>query len=149
MDNCPCGSLRPYAECCEVYIATLKQPETPETLMRSRYSAYAKGKMDYIADTMTGPAAKDFNKEQAQLSTAQIKWLSLKVIESHEKEERGTVAFLAKFELLGNQETIYEISEFRKENGKWFYFDGATPKIGRNDSCPCGTEKKYKKCCGA
>ncbi|MDD3225885.1 MAG: SEC-C metal-binding domain-containing protein [Clostridium sp.] len=22
------------------------------------------------------------------------------------------------------------------------------PKIGRNDSCPCGSGKKYKKCCG-
>ncbi|MDO8446597.1 MAG: SEC-C metal-binding domain-containing protein [Deltaproteobacteria bacterium] len=21
-------------------------------------------------------------------------------------------------------------------------------KIGRNDSCPCGSGKKYKKCCG-
>ena len=21
-------------------------------------------------------------------------------------------------------------------------------KIGRNDPCPCGSEKKYKKCCG-
>ncbi len=24
-----------------------------------------------------------------------------------------------------------------------------TPKVGRNDMCPCGSEKKYKKCCGA
>ena len=24
----------------------------------------------------------------------------------------------------------------------------ATPKIGRNDKCPCGSGKKYKKCCG-
>ena len=23
------------------------------------------------------------------------------------------------------------------------------PKIGRNDPCPCGSGKKYKKCCGA
>ncbi len=23
------------------------------------------------------------------------------------------------------------------------------PKVGRNDSCPCGTGKKFKKCCGA
>ena len=23
-----------------------------------------------------------------------------------------------------------------------------TPKIGRNDSCPCGSQKKFKKCCG-
>ena len=24
-----------------------------------------------------------------------------------------------------------------------------TPKIGRNDPCPCGSGRKYKKCCGA
>ncbi|MBP1582331.1 MAG: SEC-C domain-containing protein [Victivallales bacterium] len=23
-----------------------------------------------------------------------------------------------------------------------------TPKINRNDPCPCGSGKKYKKCCG-
>ena len=23
-----------------------------------------------------------------------------------------------------------------------------SPKIGRNDPCPCGSGKKYKKCCG-
>ena len=25
----------------------------------------------------------------------------------------------------------------------------AADKIGRNDPCPCGSGKKYKKCCGA
>ncbi|NDD27115.1 MAG: hypothetical protein EB084_02465 [Proteobacteria bacterium] len=24
-----------------------------------------------------------------------------------------------------------------------------TPKVGRNDACPCGSGKKHKKCCGA
>jgi preprotein translocase subunit SecA len=24
-----------------------------------------------------------------------------------------------------------------------------TPRVGRNDPCPCGSGKKYKKCCGA
>jgi len=24
----------------------------------------------------------------------------------------------------------------------------ALPKVGRNDLCPCGSGKKYKKCCG-
>lgn len=23
-----------------------------------------------------------------------------------------------------------------------------TPKVGRNDECPCGSQKKFKKCCG-
>ena len=25
----------------------------------------------------------------------------------------------------------------------------AGPKVGRNDPCPCGSGKKYKRCCGA
>ena len=35
-----------------------------------------------------------------------------------------------------------------------FVYDGTEtykriqPKVGRNDSCPCGSGKKYKKCCG-
>ncbi|MDX2170261.1 MAG: SEC-C metal-binding domain-containing protein [Deltaproteobacteria bacterium] len=24
----------------------------------------------------------------------------------------------------------------------------AEPKVGRNDPCPCGSGKKFKKCCG-
>jgi len=28
-------------------------------------------------------------------------------------------------------------------------FQRPNPKIGRNDPCPCGSGKKYKKCCGA
>lgn len=28
-------------------------------------------------------------------------------------------------------------------------FLGAAPKVGRNDPCPCGSGKKFKKCCGA
>ena len=45
------------------------------------------------------------------------------------------------------------------EDGRWVYTgqvneSGKTvrreaPKVGRNDPCPCGSGKKYKKCCGA
>ena len=49
----------------------------------------------------------------------------------------------------------HEISEFHLIDNKWYYVDGKKPaiqepttaKIGRNDSCPCGSGKKYKKCC--
>ena len=27
-------------------------------------------------------------------------------------------------------------------------FHREAPKVGRNDLCPCGSGKKYKKCCG-
>lgn len=26
-------------------------------------------------------------------------------------------------------------------------YQRATPKVGRNDACPCGSGKKHKKCC--
>ena len=26
--------------------------------------------------------------------------------------------------------------------------EAPAPKVGRNDPCPCGSGKKYKKCCG-
>ena len=39
--------------------------------------------------------------------------------------------------------------------GRLFFCIGApacgsffTPKVGWNDLCPCGSGKKYKKCCG-
>ena len=27
--------------------------------------------------------------------------------------------------------------------------DHKLPKVGRNDPCPCGSGKKFKKCCGS
>lgn len=34
-----------------------------------------------------------------------------------------------------------------KNKGKGNSFQKKSPKIGRNDPCPCGSGKKYKKCC--
>jgi preprotein translocase subunit SecA len=34
-------------------------------------------------------------------------------------------------------------------NAKGTTFKRDDPKVGRNDPCPCGSGKKYKKCCGA
>ncbi|MCF1613211.1 SEC-C domain-containing protein, partial [Serratia marcescens] len=31
---------------------------------------------------------------------------------------------------------------------RWYYIDGTKPQPGRNAMCPCGSGKKYKKCCG-
>ena len=35
------------------------------------------------------------------------------------------------------------------EDGKIRTVTRDQPKVGRNDACPCGSGKKYKKCCGA
>jgi SEC-C motif-containing protein len=51
MKNCPCGSGRPYTECCEPYILGKAKAPTAEALMRSRYSAYVEHAIDYIINT--------------------------------------------------------------------------------------------------
>ncbi len=42
-----------------------------------------------------------------------------------------------------------DLARLYKEQKRSTTFVNASPKIGRNDPCPCGSGKKYKKCCGA
>jgi SEC-C motif-containing protein len=68
------------------------------------------------------------------------------------------VEFIATFKEKGVVRHHHERSNFSRVDGEWFFVDGEpvlpetrvnqSPKIGRNDPCPCGSGKKYKKCCG-
>ncbi len=149
MEVCPCYSGKKFQDCCEPFLAGKKIPTKPEELMRSRYAAYSRADIDYIANTMRGPASLGFDPEQAKQWAKQIQWHELKVIRSITKNENeATVEFIARYAINGNADVIYEISEFHYDDGHWYYFDGVTPKVGRNDTCPCGSTKKFKKCCG-
>jgi SEC-C motif-containing protein len=68
------------------------------------------------------------------------------------------VRFAAQYRQDGVRLVHHERSTFRREDGQWVYVDGEVDpkspprqvaKVGRNDPCPCGSGKKYKKCCGA
>src|ERR1700688_4695753 len=48
---CPCASNLTFDRCCEPYLAGRKSPETAEKLMRSRFTAYALARADYLAAT--------------------------------------------------------------------------------------------------
>ncbi|MGI9280290.1 MAG: SEC-C metal-binding domain-containing protein [Endozoicomonas sp.] len=47
------------------------------------------------------------------------------------------------------EEAHHECSDFIKEQGRWYFiYPGIPAKLpGRNAPCPCGSGKKYKKCC--
>jgi len=51
-------------------------------------------------------------------------------------------------EIEAEEEAIRKAQEQRAKNPEQFQLK-ATEKVGRNDPCPCGSGKKYKKCCGA
>jgi preprotein translocase subunit SecA len=46
-------------------------------------------------------------------------------------------------------ETAQAAGEVQGEGAKVKTIVRETPKVGRNDPCPCGSGKKYKKCCGS
>lgn len=155
MQKCPCGLEKAYSECCGLYIDDLELPTTPEQLMRSRYTAYSKANIDYIERTMKAPALNGFNARETTDWAKDIIWLRLEVVKSAVTGQKGTVEFKVHFRQNNRLHMMHEISEFRLDDGIWYYIDGKGPskipnksKPGRNDPCPCQSNKKYKKCCG-
>jgi len=160
MDTCPCGSELSYAECCEPVIKGEKTAETAEQLMRSRYTAYVKTEIDYLLTSLHPDQRKDFDPKVPfvgrERQVAETRNHRGKTGDAEDTE--GEVEFIATF--MQNEKLMkhHELASFRKEEGKWYFVDGkaatpkqyvrSAPKTGRNDPCPCGSGKKYKKCCG-
>src|SRR5689334_23231065 len=143
MQLCPCGTNQSYSDCCGAFISGSKSAPTPEALMRSRYTAYSHLNMGYIANTMKSPAADGFDLDATKQWAEKIKWTQLKIINTETILPKGTVEFMAHYEIDHQKSILYEVSEFRFEEGRWYYINGFQPKIGRNDMCPCGSGKKY------
>jgi SEC-C motif-containing protein len=145
--------------------------------MRSRYVAYTRSDIDYIARTTAAESLAGFDPRSARAWSAEATWLGLRVLATDKGEAEdsvGTVEFVATYRRAGETIAHRELSRFRRtDRGEWRFVDGdsreagenrrlaaspgekpptfavETPKIGRNDPCPCGSGRKFKKCCGA
>ena len=147
---CPCGSALEYSLCCQRYLSGAQLAPDPSQLMRSRYTAFVMKDADYLLKTWHGSCQAPHFRSDIERGFAGTEWLGLTVFAtepgSHENE--GFVSFVARFREQNKTGAIIERSRFLKENGQWYYIDGTRPLIGRNDPCPCGSGKKFKKCCG-
>jgi len=162
MDTCPCGSGRAYEDCCGPYISGAAKPGTASALMRARYTAYALKEIDFIVATCLRDEEHGIDIDATRRWSERSKWLGLRIVKTDKgsaDDEEGTVEFVATYVMDGLREDHHEISSFvRGAGGEWLFSEGEVipetvvregPKVGRNDPCPCGSGKKYKKCCGA
>ena len=161
MENCPCDPEKTYESCCEPYHLGQKGPLTAELLMRSRYSAFAKAKIDYLHETYHPHERESHDKDATKDWAENSEWLGLEIKDIKRggpDDDEGMVEFIAKYKVKNKQMRHHEISDFKKLDGKWYFVDGRmmgetyvreTQKVGRNDPCVCGSGKKYKKCCGS
>lgn len=171
--NCPCGSTTDYKTCCGPFLTGPTHPDTAEKLMRSRYTAYTRADIVYLKKTMVPEARKGFDDLATKQWAEGSKWKGLKIVSTQNggpSDATGMVEFIATFERDGTGVDHHEVSQFRKTKAdEWLFIDGEahehkegeghheTPKVvtvvregskvGRNDPCPCGSGKKYKKCC--
>lgn len=148
MSLCPCGSEREYDACCGPLHGGAKA-SSPEALMRSRYSAFALELSDYLLaswDERTRPAELELQPD--------THWYRLEIKDAGEQGDDGFVRFSAYFREGKEWLRLSELSRFqRAADGFWRYLDGNADfrrwSPGRNDDCPCGSGKKFKKCCAA
>lgn len=161
MSICPCGSQLPFESCCRPLIAGEHSAATAEALMRSRYTAYVVGAVDYLHDTLHPDYRSDHDREATRRWAAESAWLGLQIVSTEqggEEDQVGVVEFIASYKEKGMARRYHELSRFLRVDGNWFYVDGEVQrpgtvvnekgKVGRNDPCPCGSGKKYKYCCG-
>ena len=159
--DCPCGTGRGYDKCCGPYLGGEAKPETAEQLMRARYTAHVVADVSYVGATQHPETADEYDEAATQTWAEKSEWLGLEIQNTSagsSVDETGTVEFVAMYrDAEGTVRKHHELGTFKKLNNEWMFFDGepastepyrrADPKAGRNDPCPCGSGKKFKKCC--
>jgi len=120
--SCPCGTGREFSDCCRPILRDERPATTAEQLMRSRYTAYVRRDGPYLLRTWhpeRRPRALGFDDTE---------WLGLEVLATEAggaDDATGTVTFTAQFTRPGEGiETMGEVSEFVRLDGRWVYVDG-------------------------
>ncbi len=160
-NTCYCGNAQPYSECCQPFHEQQQYPQTAEQLMRSRYSACSLKKVDYLTLTTWPQQQNQLDQEEVAKWLDRTQWHQLNITHTETGQPgdtRGRVCFEAHYsEPPSDEIKIHdEDSKFIQEKNRWYFIHpGLEPQppqhtekaAGRNDPCPCGSGKKFKKCC--
>lgn len=118
-EMCPCGGDT-LARCCGRWSA-MRPPDSPEALMRARYTAYTREDSTFLLGTwhpLGRPSTLDFQPG--------TQWLGLKIDATTPVEnDQATVTFTARWRVGGGRaERQTEVSRFVRVHGLWWYVDG-------------------------
>lgn len=125
---CPCCTGQEYEVCCAPFHKGVL-PDNALQLMRSRYSAYALNKPDYIIAT-TDPAAPSYSenkfawKRHLSHFSQNTDFQRLKILDFKESDLFAIVTFVAVIAQHGEDSTFTERSIFQKIQGRWYYRNG-------------------------
>jgi len=159
--KCCCGREVGFADCCGAILSGRVPAVTAEQLMRARYSAYVQGQIDFLGTSLVARDRGGFDAEGARSWSRKAVWEGLEILATERggaDDADGIVEFAARYAIDDVAQVHHERARFEREDGAWCYAGGRVvgvdpymreePKVGRNLPCPCGSGKKYKKCCG-
>jgi SEC-C motif-containing protein len=118
---CPCGSGRSYAQCCGPLHDGAPAP-TAEALMRSRFSAFALGRDEYLLASWH-PSTRPASIEP----DADTEWRRLQLVDvvaGGPDDAEGVVEFRASYRSPEGAGLLHERSRFVRQEGRWVYLDG-------------------------
>jgi SEC-C motif-containing protein len=120
LDQCPCGSTRPYGACCGPWHAGTPAPDAV-SLMRSRYCAFLLRNEQYLLETWHPSKRPD-----SVPFSDNVKWLGLRIVGCRTTGEASAeVEFVARSRASNAAAVrLHERSRFVVEGGRWFYVDG-------------------------
>ena len=153
MENpCVCGSGLDFYACCGPFIGGLALPRKPVQLMRSRYTAFVMQNIEYLLSTWHPDRHAEQWREEIVRPFPFTEWKSLTIISetAGKNNHEQFVEFIAAFFDTRTRRPgfVHERSRFVQLHERWYYIDGIHQQPQRNALCPCGSGKKYKKCCG-
>ena len=119
---CPCQSGLPFTHCCAPILAGERLPDSAEALMRSRYTAFARGDEAWLRASWhpsTRPASLALDEAPAP------KWIGLAIRQRRATgPDQAIVEFVARYRVGGRAHRLHETSRFVREDGRWYYVDG-------------------------
>ena len=118
--------------------------------------------VDFLQESLHPDSRGDSDPAGARDWAENSTWHGLQVLATEaggSADDAGTVEFIASYTYDGQDKQYREVAEFERVERRWYFRAGRPavkqpivrdePKIGRNDACPCGSGRKYKRCCGA
>jgi len=126
-DLCPCGSEKPYAQCCEPLHNLKEKAKTVKQLVRARYCAYARGAgkhREFLIRTWHPATSKQINL--IDITNDTFEWRGLEILRAEQKGDVGRVEFKARFRESpdGPDQIHHEQSMFHRIKGSWLYLEG-------------------------
>lgn len=147
---CPCCSGQAYRLCCQP-LHQGQKAKSAEILMRSRYTAFVLGKVDYIIETTLPSQQSKLDRKAIENWSRQTNWNGLEIVRTLPKlgEYHAMVEFNAYYLVKQQRLSHHELSLFVFQIGTWYFLDPTVlEKVSAKQPCLCGSGQKYKQCCG-